>query len=115
MEVFAWFLAVILVAGGAFYAGWRSAKAFLVAASDVNGITNSTIRDTKALASHLDKSDRTLSLLAEVTERESKALRMKVERLEDAMVTLFQGFERAGLVRSQTQGVPRQVGETREE
>jgi hypothetical protein len=99
------------VAGGAFYAGWRSARAYLNAAQAI-------AEQTKALADLANTYNRTL----EADEREVAQFRKamnentvlivdKLGELEAATMSMVRGWERAGVTRPARATPGRQVGE----
>jgi len=108
-----WLLLLISAVGaGCFYAGWRSAAAYLSAASAVSTQTNMVIAQSNSYSVALDKAQAESASLRAAVDRQSEALVGKQRDIEAALQAIFVGFERAGVVRSQARAVGRQVGET---
>jgi hypothetical protein len=111
-------LLVVSVGAGCFWAGWCSAASYLHAARAVSDVTNAVAAQSNDFTSTLDKATAeaaslrvAVDNLGGVSLRNSQAVEAKLGDVEGAMVTLFQGFERAGLVRSSRPAPGRQVGE----
>lgn len=105
-------LALIAAVGAAcFYAGWRSAASYLQAARAVSEVTNAVASQSNSFTSALDKADAEYALLRKEVERNTEVLGANQKNVEEALLTLFQGFERSGLVRSARPAPGRQVGE----
>jgi NaMN:DMB phosphoribosyltransferase len=111
-----WLLALIAAVGaGCFFAGWRSARAYLQAAESVSAITNAVADQANATREALDKQTAEYALLRAALNQNTKVIDEKIQDVETAMVTLFQGFERAGIVKRPKSGPGLQVGEASEE
>lgn len=115
-----WLLALIAAVGAAcFYAGWRSAAAYLPAAQAVGDLATRSVAqanefssDRDKMTAALDRSDADVASLRHAVEANTETLETRHKAVEDALLTLFTGLERAGLARSaSTRPVPRQVGE----
>lgn len=120
LEIYALTLLVIAAAIGAaaFYAGWRSAHAYLEAARAVSGITNVAIAQSQEgaaaraeFAAALDKSTAACASFSTALEKHTEATNERMSGMEGALVELFAGFERAGFVRAKNPAPGRQVGE----
>lgn len=107
-----WVLILLAAVGaGCFYAGWRSAHSYLEAARAVAEIASAAATQSSAFSSSLDKTQAEAASLRVAIERNAQATETKLDNVEAALVTLFQGFERAGMVRSATPRPGPQVGE----
>lgn len=108
-----WLLALASAIGaGCFYAGWRAAAAYLNAAKAVSEISGVAVQQANSFARSLDSSRETLSSLERAVAKNTEVMDARQRALEDALLTLFQGLERAGLARSgTTRTLARQVGE----
>jgi len=105
-------LGLTVVAAAGFFAGWRSARAYLQAAEAVSAITNAVADQANAVAAAMDKVKSETALLRAAVDRNTAAVDSKLKAVEDVVITLFQGFERAGIVRGTRAAPGRQVGET---
>ena len=99
------------VGAAAFYAGWRSAAAYLPAARAVSDVANAAVAQSNSYASTLDGVRAEMVALVRATETATKASAAHDQAVEETLQQLFQGLERAGLARS-PRAVPRQHGET---
>jgi len=114
-----WLLLLIAaVSSASFYAGWRSASSYLNAAQAVNSVTNAVVKQANEHAesnakviSALDNLVGSLAVLKDANGRQADAIASKLGDFEAALLTLFQGFERAGIVRSARPTPGKQVGE----
>ena len=108
-----WLLVLIAAVGaGSFYAGWVSAKAYLNASLSVSQIASAAVERSNSYSSAMDKVKAETALLRAAVDQNTKVVETKLEAVEAAVVTLFQGFERAGIVRGARATPGRQVGET---
>jgi len=100
------------IAAGSFYAGWRSAHAFLEAAKAVSYVTNSAEKRSNNTVSALAEVVAESASLREAVNRNTEVMNVKQGDVEKALLALFQGFERTGVVRGPRTSPGRQVGET---
>lgn len=104
-------LLVAVVAGAAYFAGWKAAEAYLNSSVAVSSITASVIKDTNEVTSALDKmTAEGVSMRASV-DRNSEVINARLRAVEDSFAILFHGFQEAGLIRKSQRATPRQVGE----
>lgn len=102
---------IAVVAGGAFYAGWRAAAAYLPAARAVSDVSAAAVQQANGFAASLDKNEAALASLRNAVAQNTETLEARTRAVDDALVAIFNGFERAGLIRP-AHRTPRQVGET---
>jgi hypothetical protein len=96
----------------AFYAGYRAASAYLPAARAVSDVTAAAVEQVNTSVALLDKTGAALSSLESAIAKQTETIAERNSAVEDALLALFQGLERAGLVRPGTvRGVAKQVGE----
>ena len=105
-------LTIIAAIGAAcFYAGWRSAHAYLEAARGISEVTAAAVGQSREYASALDRTASESALLTKAVERNTEVTDARYRAVEESILTLFAGFERAGIVRGAPSRVARQVGE----
>jgi len=101
------------LAGGGFYAGWRSAAAYLSAARSVSDVTGAAVAQVNAASATLDRTESALASLKGALEANTTTLEQRHRSVEEALLALFSGLERAGLARSpEARRAARQVGES---
>lgn len=111
-------LSIIAIVGAAcFYAGWKAASAYLPAARAVSDVSNAAVAQANNFATTMEKQSLALdavrgemALLRDATEGSTKATTEHRVATEGALLTLFEGLERAGLARS-SRTAPRQHGD----
>lgn len=111
-------LLALALAAAAYYSGWRSARAYLQAAQAVSDVTNAVAKESNE---HAFAGERVVDQLAKFetallsSTAQLKALEenasVNTAKVQEAFIDLFQGFERAGIVRSSRPTPGRQVGE----
>lgn len=100
------------IAGGSFYGGWSAAQAYMQAAKSISDVTNTAIDRSNEFQAVLDKTTTESASLRAAIEKETEVIAEHRKAIEDGLIELFQGFERAGVVRSSRPSTPgRQVGD----
>ncbi|HKW51029.1 MAG TPA: hypothetical protein VJQ53_04780 [Candidatus Eisenbacteria bacterium] len=118
-----WLLALIVLVGiVCFYAGRlatrREAQAYLEAAKSISEITNAVATQSNSYTAALDKAvaesaslRQEISSLREAGNHNAGVVAERLGAVDSALITLFQGFERAGLARAPGSRPGKQVGE----
>lgn len=108
---------VVVAAAAAFYAGWSASHAHLSSAIDVTNVTNTAIKQAnerdsaiERVTAALDKNTAATASLAEQVKAASEASSVGYAKVEKALIGIFEGLERTGVVRDK-RTLPRQVGE----
>jgi hypothetical protein len=114
-----WLLVLMAVVGAAcFYAGWRASDAhrtaantILAAATTVSAITDTAAANATGVKGSLDKMAAENASLRLAVNDNTRVAAEKFEALEVFLQRLFEGLERAGVVRRGATGPGLQVGE----
>jgi hypothetical protein len=77
----------------------------------VSELTNAIAEQSNSYGAALDKSTSEYALLRAAVNSNTEVVGDKLGRIEDSLVTLFTGFQRAGIVGSPGRSPGRQVGE----
>jgi hypothetical protein len=107
-----WSLLLISAVGAAcYYGGWRACRAYLSAAEAVAIAARSSADQAIQFSATLDKVRAETASLRMSVDQNTEALDRKLTGLETSLTILYQGFERAGVVRSARPPIGKQVGE----
>ena len=105
---------IAAVATIAYYAGWKAARSgaqsTLAAALTVSEIAKAAGDDAARFRAALDTTGATVASCTSALEANTRTIDERYRAVAEALETLFNGFERAGFVRS-ARASTRQVGE----
>lgn len=107
-----WLLLLLAAVGAScYYAGWRSAAAYMGAAKAVSDVTNVVASQANSFSSSLEKAALESGMIRKALEKNTEVINARLGSVEEAFALLFQGFKEAGIVRQPRPTTPRQVGE----